>query len=143
MSIPTRFALKISRSASANAKLGIGFCQRRFMRVLRCEEQVDVNNDVENVKNRRVVALWGNGDYGRLGLGNLESKWRPAFVSAFGDGNLREIACGGAHTLFLTDSGNVYAVGLNDCGQLGVDDGRSFTIVRFLAFLFNFISMQL
>ncbi|KAM0052515.1 putative regulator of chromosome condensation 1/beta-lactamase-inhibitor protein II [Helianthus debilis subsp. tardiflorus] len=128
MSIPTRFALKISRSASANAKLGIGFSQRRFMRVLRCEEQVEVNNDVENVKNRRVVALWGNGDYGRLGLGNLESKWRPAFVSAFGDGNLREIACGGAHTLFLTDSGNVYAAGLNDCGQLGVDDGRSFTI---------------
>lgn len=97
------------------------------MRVLTCEEQ-ELSTDVENVKNRKFVALWGNGDYGRLGLGSLESKWKPALCSAFGDGNLREIACGGAHTLFLTDTGNVYAAGLNDYGQLGVSDGRSYTI---------------
>ncbi|KAJ9558736.1 hypothetical protein OSB04_013350 [Centaurea solstitialis] len=129
MSIATRFLTRISRSASsANEKLGIGFCcQRRFMRVLTCEEQ-DLITDVENAKNRRFVAVWGNGDYGRLGLGSLESKWRPALCSAFGDGNLREIACGGAHTLFLTDAGNVYAAGLNDYGQLGLSDGRSYTL---------------
>lgn len=36
-----------------------------------------------------------------------------------------------------TDSGSVYAAGLNDCGQLGVADGsKSYTIVRYLVLLF-------
>lgn len=53
---------------------------------------------------KRFAAVWGNGDFGRLGLGNLESKWRPKPISpsAFGDQSLKEVACGGAHTLFLT-----------------------------------------
>lgn len=53
---------------------------------------------------KRFAAVWGNGDFGRLGLGNLESQWRPKPISpsAFGDQSLIEIACGGAHTLFLT-----------------------------------------
>ncbi|CAK9156529.1 unnamed protein product, partial [Ilex paraguariensis] len=76
---------------------------------------------------RIAAALWGNGDYGRLGLGGLESQWRPVFCSAFGDQSLRQIACGGAHTLFLTESGSVYASGLNDFGQLGISDNKSYT----------------
>ncbi|XP_071689901.1 ultraviolet-B receptor UVR8 isoform X3 [Rutidosis leptorrhynchoides] len=128
MPMATHFMSKILKSAATNGKLGLGFCQKRFIRrVLTCEEQ-ELIIDAEPLKNRKIVALWGNGDYGRLGLGNLESKWRPAFVSSFDDGNLREIACGGAHTLFLTESGSVYASGLNDCGQLGVEDGRSYTL---------------
>ncbi|KAK4353524.1 hypothetical protein RND71_025718 [Anisodus tanguticus] len=56
------------------------------------------------VNGKRVAALWGNGDYGRLGHGNLESRWTPNALlsSAFDNQSLREIACGGAHTLFLT-----------------------------------------
>ncbi|XP_027073361.2 ultraviolet-B receptor UVR8 isoform X1 [Coffea arabica] len=77
---------------------------------------------------KKVAALWGNGDYGRLGLGNLESQWKPRILnsSAFYDQSLREIACGGAHTLFLTENGRVYATGLNDFGQLGISDDRSY-----------------
>ncbi|KAL3528231.1 hypothetical protein ACH5RR_012887 [Cinchona calisaya] len=83
---------------------------------------------------KRVAALWGNGDYGRLGLGNLESQWKPKILisSAFDNQSLREIACGGAHTLFLTENGNVYATGLNDFGQLGISDDKSFTTVPLL-----------
>ncbi|KAL1814094.1 hypothetical protein ACET3Z_024159 [Daucus carota] len=78
-------------------------------------------------KPRRVAALWGNGDYGRLGLGSLESQWRPVCCSSFGDQSVCQIACGGAHTLFLTESGSVYSTGLNDFGQLGSSDDRSYT----------------
>ncbi|XVF14738.1 hypothetical protein REPUB_Repub09cG0087400 [Reevesia pubescens] len=68
------------------------------------------------------AAVWGNGDYGRLGVGSLESQWtpKPIHSSSFHNQSLKSIACGGAHTLFLTETGRVYATGLNDFGQLGL-----------------------
>lgn len=59
---------------------------------------------------RRVAALWGNGDYGRLGMGALESRWSPTACPFFLTGRPGDddddppasLACGGAHTLFLT-----------------------------------------
>ncbi|KAK6152964.1 hypothetical protein DH2020_012603 [Rehmannia glutinosa] len=80
-------------------------------------------------KGKRFAAVWGNGDFGRLGLGNLESQWRPKPIlpAAFDDQGLEEIACGGAHTLFLTDNGNVYATGINDFGQLGISNSQNYT----------------
>ncbi|CAI0403914.1 unnamed protein product [Linum tenue] len=76
----------------------------------------------------RFAALWGNGDYGRLGFGNLDSQStpKPLFPSSFRDQTLKSIACGGAHTLFLTESGQVFATGLNDFGQLGISDSSSY-----------------
>jgi len=56
-------------------------------------------------RRRRVAALWGNGDYGRLGLGALESRWSPTacpFFLARAADPPASLACGGAHTLFLT-----------------------------------------
>lgn len=61
-----------------------------------------ISSSYEAQKPRRVAAVWGNGDYGRLGLGSLESQWRPVNISSFGDQSVCQIACGGAHTLFLT-----------------------------------------
>lgn len=146
---------------------------------------------------KRFGAVWGNGDFGRLGLGNLDSQWSPVpCCSAFDREMLKDIACGGAHTLFLTgsklpffvvlrlgygicsimyllsiwgtlcyvsspadvesnllclwrcqmctskssriippplaESGRVYATGLNNFGQLGISDEKSFSIVGYL-----------
>lgn len=67
---------------------GLGFLTRSFSRVA----------------GKRFAALWGNGDYGRLGLGNLNSQWKPVVCTALRNENLKAIACGGAHTLFLTGS---------------------------------------
>ncbi|XP_031401125.1 ultraviolet-B receptor UVR8 isoform X2 [Punica granatum] len=88
---------------------------------------------------KRFAALWGSGDYGRLGHGNLVSHSRPmpllvannsssaaAFHTQEVEG-LKSIACGGAHTLFLTESGKVYASGLNDFGQLGISEDMSYS----------------
>ncbi|XP_020586675.1 ultraviolet-B receptor UVR8 isoform X2 [Phalaenopsis equestris] len=74
---------------------------------------------------RRFAALWGNGDFGRLGLGNLESKWKPTMCPFFEDDPPIAISCGGAHTLFLTESGRVYATGLNNFGQLGTTTAKT------------------
>uniref|UniRef100_A0A0E0R9I9 RCC1-like domain-containing protein n=1 Tax=Oryza rufipogon TaxID=4529 RepID=A0A0E0R9I9_ORYRU len=91
---------------------------------------------------RRVAALWGNGDYGRLGMGALESRWSPTACPFFLTGRPGDddddppasLACGGAHTLFLTESGRVFAAGLNDFGQLGI--GSSVTHSLVLSFLY-------
>ncbi|KAK1587622.1 hypothetical protein Q3G72_014941 [Acer saccharum] len=77
---------------------------------------------------KRFAALWGNGDYGRLGLSSLESQWSPVVCSAFENQSLKAIACGGAHTLFLTETGRVYATGLNDFGQLGIQKNTSYAL---------------
>ncbi|KAK4793214.1 hypothetical protein SAY86_023649 [Trapa natans] len=80
-------------------------------------------------RGNRFAAVWGNGDYGRLGHGTLESYSRPTPLAsrAFEKEGLKSIACGGAHTLFLTESGKVYACGLNDCGQLGLSENKPYT----------------
>ncbi|KAG7550018.1 Regulator of chromosome condensation RCC1 [Arabidopsis thaliana x Arabidopsis arenosa] len=80
---------------------------------------------LSNESGKRFAAMWGSGDYGRLGLGNLDSQWTPAVCSALSDHSIRAVACGGAHTLFLTETRRVFATGLNDCGQLGVSDVKS------------------
>ncbi|KAL2347162.1 hypothetical protein Fmac_001162 [Flemingia macrophylla] len=77
---------------------------------------------------QRFAALWGNGDFGRLGLGSLDSQWKPVLCPAFPNQSLKAIACGGAHTLFLTDHGHVYATGLNDFGQLGISETRHYSL---------------
>uniref|UniRef100_A0A452XWM3 Uncharacterized protein n=1 Tax=Aegilops tauschii subsp. strangulata TaxID=200361 RepID=A0A452XWM3_AEGTS len=91
-----------------------------------------VGADSGNPARRRVAALWGNGDHGRLGLGALESRWSPTacpfFLTRPADPPT-SLACGGAHTLFLTEGGRVFATGLNDFGQLGIGSSMPHTLV--------------
>ncbi|RDX76602.1 Ultraviolet-B receptor UVR8, partial [Mucuna pruriens] len=98
---------KLHRRAS-----GLGFLTRSFSRE----------------PGKRFAALWGNGDYGRLGLGDLDSQWKPVVCPALRTQTLKAVACGGAHTLFLTDDGCVYATGLNDFGQLGVSESKRYSV---------------
>lgn len=93
LSPPTSFIEMWHRLSSSKLdlrtwSLGLGFIRRSF----------------SSEPGKRFAALWGNGDFGRLGLGNLDSQWTPAPCTAFHNQNLKAIACGGAHTLFLTGS---------------------------------------
>ncbi len=51
---------------------------------------------------QRWVALWGNGDYGRLGLASSKSVWEPTLCTSLQHTQPVAVACGGAHTLVLT-----------------------------------------
>ncbi|KAL4196995.1 hypothetical protein AMTRI_Chr04g249030 [Amborella trichopoda] len=98
-----RCCLKLRRPILGFGLNGSGYCKRWF-----------------SSNSLRFAALWGNGDYGRLGLSSLMSQWVPTVCKALERENPCAIACGGAHTLFLTDTGRVFATGLNDFGQLGI-----------------------
>ena len=75
---------------------------------------------------------WGNGWFGKLGVGNTEQYIDPKSValnsffpnlefneSSGGDEKLKEVFCGEMHTLILTNKGNVYGAGFDKC--VGVD----------------------
>lgn len=51
---------------------------------------------------QRWVALWGNGDYGRLGMASTASFWEPTVCKSMQNLQPVAVACGGAHTLVLT-----------------------------------------
>jgi len=68
----------------------------------------------------------GKNDRGQLGLGNRTSRHSPAVVSPPWpvERRLLKVATGKAHSLFLLDSGEVYACGSAACGQLGLGSGK-------------------
>ncbi|KAK9811244.1 hypothetical protein WJX72_000524 [[Myrmecia] bisecta] len=69
---------------------------------------------------RRLLACWGNGDFGRLGHGiECLSEEFPRLCAALPEISVSHVICGGAHTTVTTAEGNVWAFGLNDAGQLG------------------------
>lgn len=65
------------------------------------------------------VFVFGDGDCGQLGLGeDVTERLRPFPVSVDGRGVI-QVACGGMHTVALTEDRRVYTWGVNDEGALG------------------------
>ncbi|XP_043691587.1 PH, RCC1 and FYVE domains-containing protein 1-like isoform X2 [Telopea speciosissima] len=62
---------------------------------------------------------WGDGDKGRLGHGDKESKLVPTCVAALVEPNFCQVSCGHSLTVALTTSGQVYTMGSPVYGQLG------------------------
>ena len=70
----------------------------------------------------------GNGDFFRLGIEDSSSSSssssslsKRTFVPVhLSDNNVASIAAGGAHSLVVTESGEVFATGLNEYGQCGI-----------------------
>ncbi|XP_030755247.1 protein RCC2 homolog [Sitophilus oryzae] len=63
---------------------------------------------------------FGRNPNGQLGLDNTTSTSKPLLVPGLEKMNVISAACGRHHTLFLTDTGTVYACGDNKSGQCGV-----------------------
>ncbi|KAJ0070220.1 hypothetical protein NL108_002540, partial [Boleophthalmus pectinirostris] len=63
---------------------------------------------------------WGHNGYSQLGNGTTNQGVSPIVVSAnLLNKKVTEVACGSHHSMALTDSGEVYAWGYNNCGQVG------------------------
>lgn len=74
---------------------------------------VDTNGD---------VFTWGLNDDGQLGDGSTGSSSSPRWVQLPGDARAKQVAAGSAHSLVLTDTGEVFAWGSNTDGRLGIGD---------------------
>ncbi|KAI3438963.1 hypothetical protein D9Q98_001377 [Chlorella vulgaris] len=65
------------------------------------------------------VFVFGDGDCGQLGLGeDVTERLRPCPVSVDGK-QVLQIACGGMHTVVLTEDRQIFSWGVNDEGALG------------------------
>lgn len=62
---------------------------------------------------------WGANSNFELGRGNSSSDWRPQLVPSLKNVRVIQIACGGYHSLALTDEGEVLSWGHGGHGQLG------------------------
>ena len=71
----------------------------------------------------------GANNYNQIVFGpNAQSKYNtPQEIIHFTTNsiNIKQVACGKSHTVFLTDNGSVYSVGLNNNRQLGLGDGNN------------------
>ncbi|KAM6980533.1 putative E3 ubiquitin-protein ligase HERC1 [Aplochiton taeniatus] len=69
---------------------------------------------------------FGNGDYGRLGLGNTSNKKLPEKVTALEGYQVGQVACGLNHTLAVSADGMmVWAFGDGDYGKLGLGNSTA------------------
>lgn len=67
------------------------------------------------------MLCWGYSSFGQPGIGsNLQVIIpEPQVYGFIHDRNVKEVACGGNHSVFLLEDGEVYTCGLNTKGQLG------------------------
>lgn len=66
------------------------------------------------------MLCWGKAKDGQLGIGvERNHMFEPRNCNVFTGRGLKEIVCGGQHSVFLLHDGSVYTCGSNSCGQLG------------------------
>ncbi|XP_047974656.1 PH, RCC1 and FYVE domains-containing protein 1-like [Salvia hispanica] len=79
---------------------------------------VDGSSSSSNCSSGKLLT-WGDGDKGRLGHGDKESKLVPTCVTAVAEPIFCQVTCGHSMTVALTTSGHVYTMGSPIYGQLG------------------------
>lgn len=71
------------------------------------------------------LLTFGMNDCGQLGLDHTQHQHTPQLVDALASQVIAKVACGLYHTVAVTTSGEVYAFGKNDYGQLGLGHARN------------------
>ena len=66
------------------------------------------------------IYTWGGNDRGQLGLGDAEDRDKPhAILHRFTRSRVQSIAAGQRHSVALSEKGEIFTFGSNDCSQLG------------------------
>ncbi len=94
--------------------------------------------DTTILKKNTEIYVWGNDEYGQLGLGHRyqnkkgvgQENEQPAKQlslpkSCSFQTQIVEIACGEDHSCLITSSGHLYAMGSNSFGKLGISGGKN------------------
>ncbi|KAI5002065.1 hypothetical protein ZWY2020_026715 [Hordeum vulgare] len=81
--------------------------------------EVMVGNSSSSNCSSGKIFTWGDGDKGRLGHGDKETRLVPTCVASLVEPNFCQVACGHCFTVALTTSGHVYTMGSSVYGQLG------------------------
>eukprot|EP01006_Ploeotia_vitrea_P052763 TRINITY_DN67725_c10_g1_i1.p1 TRINITY_DN67725_c10_g1~~TRINITY_DN67725_c10_g1_i1.p1 ORF type:complete len:398 (+),score=178.69 TRINITY_DN67725_c10_g1_i1:757-1950(+) len=72
------------------------------------------------------VYSWGRAKYGQLGYGGKNwDQANPRKVPALSKIHIQQVACGEAHTLVLSELGQVYSFGRGKCGRLGIGNEQA------------------
>ena len=92
-------------------------------------------------------AIWsfGEGGSGQLGTKRVSAQMCPILVMDSGhNSSFIDIACGWAHTIALTEKGEIFTWGINTYGQLGYPDQKArFQVGAHIVFLYRFILADL
>lgn len=78
---------------------------------------------------RKALSL-GRNQFGQLGQPELKTYEKPTLIPDLEHVNVIQAACGRNHSLFLTDTGVVYACGDNKSGQCGVGNSSTQVIQK-------------
>lgn len=68
------------------------------------------------------VYSWGINDYGQLGNGTTCNSKVPIPVEDLYDVSISDVACGGWHSVAISEAGDVYVWGRGEYGRLGLGD---------------------
>ncbi|XP_067622064.1 protein RCC2 homolog isoform X2 [Eurosta solidaginis] len=68
----------------------------------------------------RKAISFGRNPFGQLGLPDVKICETPTIIPGLESVNVVQVACGRHHSLFLTETGTVYACGENKSGQCGI-----------------------
>ncbi|XP_075216704.1 HECT and RLD domain containing E3 ubiquitin ligase 4 isoform X2 [Lycorma delicatula] len=84
------------------------------------------------------VFSWGCDSYGQLGQNFATDgmQFKPKIVKALATYVVLQVTCGSNHCLALTNGGDLYSWGCNDCGQLGIGHRNNVsapTVIRSLS----------
>lgn len=78
----------------------------------------------------RKALSFGRNQFGQLGQPELKAYEAPTLIPDLDHVNVIQAACGRNHTLFLTDTGVVYACGDNKSGQCGIGNNTTQTVLK-------------
>ncbi|KAJ9591767.1 hypothetical protein L9F63_001703, partial [Diploptera punctata] len=95
---------------------------QKWDKFLETGEAANENKRETKTDEKGRVFVFGNNDYGQLGLGHKNVTVKPSCIKTLKPEKAVLIACGRAHTLVSTNSGKLFSWGSNSDGQLGVGD---------------------